>query len=209
MGYLEFHKALQNFGIFSLNDIRHVEPEFHRPRLVEWQKKGYIKKLSRKFYMFSDVPVDEGLLFEISNKIYPPSYVSLQMALAYHGFIPESVYGVTAVATRRTYQFVTPVATFTFRTIKPDLFFGYDLIEHQGRHFKMASPEKAFVDHLYLNPDIRTKEDLESLRINRETFALRINKTLIKDYALRVGSGLPGRVNFLLECMRNKEPRHA
>lgn len=203
MRYLEFQKAFEDFAVFSLNDIRRVEPDFHRPRLIEWQKKGYIRKLTRGYYIFSDVPVDEGLLFEISNKIYAPSYVSLQMALAYHGFIPESVYGVTAVATRRTYQFETWIAKFTFRTIKTDLFFGYDLIEHQGRRFKMASPEKALIDYLYLNPGIRSREDIESLRINREASSRRFNKTLIREYALRVGLGLPERVNLLLEYMRN------
>lgn len=209
MRYLEFHKNFHNFAVFTTNDIRHVEPDFHRPRLIEWQKKGYIRKLTRGYYIFSDAPVDEGLLFEISNKIYAPSYVSLQMAFAYYGLIPESVYGVTAVATRRTYQFVTPVAKFSYRTVKTDLFFGYDLIEHQGRRFKMASPEKALIDYLYLNPGIRTKVDFESLRINREAFARRVNAPLIRKYAFRTGSSLPERVNLFLECMQKKEENHA
>jgi len=202
MKYLEFHNALKDFTVFSLNDIRRVEMNFHRPRLIEWQKKGYIKKLTRGYYIFTGLQVDEGVLFEISNKIYAPSYVSLQMAFSYYGLIPESVYGITAVATRRTYQLQTSLAKFIFRTVKTGMFFGYDLIEHRGKYFKMASPEKAFVDLLYLDHSIRAKQDIEGMRINKETFNRLINKRLIQKYALTSGqTGLRERVKLLLECM--------
>lgn len=204
MQYLEFYHALKNFTAFSLNDIRQVERNFHRPRLIEWQKKGYIKLITRGYYIFSDSPVDEGALFEISNKIYAPSYVSLQMAFSYHGLIPESIYGITAVATRKTYQFETPLAKFIYRSVKTGMFFGYDLIEHRGKYFKMASPEKAFIDHLYLNPSICSKEDFEGMRVNRESFNRLINKCLIQKYALKSGQrGLSERVKLLLEYMRH------
>lgn len=202
MKYLEFCNALKEFTVFSLNDIRRVERSFYRPRLTEWQKKGYIKKLTKGYYIFSDLKVDEGVLFEISNKIYAPSYVSLQMAFSYYGLIPESIYGITAVATRRTYQFQTPLAKFTFRTIKKSMFFGYDLIEHQGKYFKMASCEKAFVDYLYLSPSVKAKEDFEGMRINKEAFTRLIDERLIQKYAHQSGQrALPGRIKLLLECM--------
>lgn len=204
MRYLEFYHSLKDFTVFSLNDIRRVERNFYRPRLIEWQRKGYIKKLIRGYYVFSDAQVDEGVFFEISNKIYAPSYVSLQMAFSYYGLIPESVYEITAVATRRTYQFQTSLAKFVFRTIKMDMFFGYDLIEHRERYFKMASPEKAFIDYLYLNPSIRAKEDFEGMRINREPFCRLIDKRLIQKYALRSGQpGLSERVKLLLGYMNH------
>jgi hypothetical protein len=130
--------------------------------------------------------------------------VSLQMAFSYYGLIPESIYGVTAVSTRRTYQFRTPVAIFTYRTIKTDMFFGYDLIEHKGKYFKMASPEKAFVDYLYLNPFIRAQEDFDGLRINDGSFKRLIDKRLIQKYALQAGQkGLLERVRILLENMHH------
>jgi predicted transcriptional regulator of viral defense system len=204
MRYQEFYNSFKCFTIFALNDIRSVEPGFHRPRLIEWQKKGYIKKLTRGYYIFADVQVDEGVLFQISNKIYAPSYVSLQMAFAYYGLIPESVYGVTAVATRRTYQFKTPLAQFVYRTIKPEMFFGYDLIKHGDKYFKMASPEKTFIDHLYLNASISEPQDFEGMRINRKSFHKRIDKRRIQEYARLSGQhGLSERVKLLLEYMKH------
>lgn len=105
-------------------------------------------------------------MFEIANRIYPPSYVSFESALSYHNLIPESVLAVTSASTRRTYRFNTPLGEFTYRSLKPELFVGYDLIQNQGKCFKMANPEKALLDYLYLNPKIKSKADFASLRIN-------------------------------------------
>ena len=81
MTFLEFQQAFRDFTVFSLSDIRAVEPGFYRTRLNEWQNKGYIKKVLRGYYIFTDRKIDESDLFIISNKIYDPSYVSAESAL--------------------------------------------------------------------------------------------------------------------------------
>ncbi len=125
MQYNLFKSSLKDFTIFSLNDIKQVDPRFHRRRLNEWQIKGYLKKVIKGYYIFSDLEFNENILFEIANKIYSPSYVSFEMALSYYDLIPESVYGITSASTRRTYNFKTSIAEFNYRTIKPQLHFGY------------------------------------------------------------------------------------
>ncbi|GAI56933.1 unnamed protein product, partial [marine sediment metagenome] len=96
MKYLELKSELRDFTIFSLNEIRNIEPGFHRRRLNEWQDKGYIKKVVRGYYIFSDLKLSEEILFKIANRIYLPSYISLESALSYYHLIPESVYGITS-----------------------------------------------------------------------------------------------------------------
>ena len=128
MRYLELKEQLKDFLVFSLNDIRKIEPSFHRQRLNEWQDKGYIKKIVNEYYVFSDAEMSESALFAIANKIYEPSYVSLEMALSFYQLIPESVYGVTSVTSRKTYEFSTSMARFSYRKIKPELMFGYRLV---------------------------------------------------------------------------------
>jgi len=91
MKFLELKDELRDFTIFSLNEIRNIEPGFHRRRLNEWQDKGYIKKVIRGYYIFSDLKLSEEILFKIANRIYLPSYVSLESALSYYHLIPESV----------------------------------------------------------------------------------------------------------------------
>ncbi|MBU4602769.1 hypothetical protein KKA86_06685, partial [bacterium] len=70
MKFLELKSELRGFTIFSLNEIKNIEPDFHRRRLNEWQDKGYIKKVVRGYYIFSDLKLSEEILFKIANRIY-------------------------------------------------------------------------------------------------------------------------------------------
>lgn len=170
MNYIEFQKAFKPFTVFSLADIRQVDPAFHRRRLNEWQEKNYIHKVIKGRYVFTDGARDENALFEIANRIYSPSYVSFEMALAFHGLIPESVYGITSASTRKTSHFKTPVGSFIYRTIRPRLYFGFNLLKHREKAFKMASPEKALLDLFYIKTELRDEASFEGLRMNREIF---------------------------------------
>ena len=182
MNFISFKNSLREFPIFSIADIRAVHSSFDRRRLSEWQKKGYIKKIIKGRYLFSDVDIDENTLFAIANKIYKPSYISFETALSYHRLIPESLYMITSAATRRTAAFDTPITRFSYRTIKPTLFFGYSLLPGG---IKMAFMEKAILDYFYINPAVRTEDDFASLRINREEMLSQVNKERLTDYVQR------------------------
>ena len=138
MKFLELKSELKDFTIFSLNEIRNIEPDFYRRRLNEWQDKDYIKKIIRGYYIFSDLKLSEEILFKIANRIYSPSYVSLESALSYYHLIPESVYGITSISTRKTYHFRTSIGEFIYRSLKPSLFFGYDLIKFHEKYSKSS-----------------------------------------------------------------------
>jgi len=101
MNFLEFKEKLKDFVVFNLNDIRKVDNRFDLRRLNEWQKKGYIKMVRRGHYAFSSLEINESVLLLVANKIYTPSYVSLEMALSYYTLIPEAVYGITSATSRK------------------------------------------------------------------------------------------------------------
>ncbi len=166
MKFLELKNLLSRFVVFSLADIRKIEPGFYRSRLSEWQNKGYIKKIIKNYYIFTDQQVDEKTLFYIANKIYNPSYISLEMVLAYYHLIPESTYGLTSITTKKTAIFKTKVGDFSYRSVKPELFFGYSLVDYQGQKIKLAEVEKAILDYLYLNSHLKTESDFSELRLN-------------------------------------------
>ncbi|MBI5606639.1 MAG: hypothetical protein HY879_25190 [Deltaproteobacteria bacterium] len=205
MQFLRFKELFKDFTVFSLNDIRSVEPGFHRRRLNEWQEKGYLSKIIKGYYRFSDGILNENVLFEIANRIYPPSYVSFEMALSFYGLIPEAVYGTTSATTRRTRSFATPIGEFIYRTLTPRLFFGYRIVEYQnGKHFNMASPEKAILDYFYLTPSLKDPEGFESLRINREVFKDRLSKAALFGYLERFGQqALTRRITAFWGFMNN------
>ncbi len=183
MKYVELKDRLKNMTVFSTMDIeKSSDTVFHRRRLNEWQKKDYIKKLIKGYYIFTDLKLDDHAIFEIANKIYNPSYISLESALSYHGLIPESVYLVTSVSTRKTNSFKTSTATFDYRKIKRSLFFGYIIERHHNRVFKIASPEKAILDYFYLKSDLNCNSDFSSLRFNKDNFKEKIDKRRFFDY---------------------------
>ncbi|NPV58937.1 MAG: hypothetical protein HPY75_04650 [Actinobacteria bacterium] len=204
MRYLELKESLKDFTVFSLRDIRAIDQAFHRRRLNEWQEKGYIRKIIKGYYIFSDLELNEGTLFEIANRIYAPSYVSLEMALSYYHLIPEGVYGITSVTTRKTYRFRTEVAEFSYRTVKPGLFFGYELVRNDGKTFKIATVEKAILDYLYLMPHLRTLEDFRGLRLDKDSFFEQVSEERVKENLERFASrALARRVRDLWRFMEN------
>lgn len=204
MRYLEFKKALEDFTVFSVGEIRKVDSQFHRRRLSEWQDKGYIKKVIKGYYVFSDLELNENVLFEIANRIHRPSYVSLEMALSYHQLVPESTYGVTSISSRRPCRYETPVATFIYRKMKPSLFFGYELVEYRGRRFRIASPEKAILDYFYINPHLKSLSDFDSLRLDPNSFRERIDEDTAYVFLEKFSQKrLRKRIDSFLHYMKN------
>jgi len=79
-----------------------------------------------------------------------PSYISLYSALYHHGMlseIPAVTYAVSVAETRRV---DTPLGTVSIHHIEPSFFFGFEILSSSGA--KVASPEKAVLDFLYLGP---------------------------------------------------------
>lgn len=123
-------------------------------------KKGDILRLKPGLYRFADAHIPDVYL---ANKIYEPSYVSLEYALSYHQLIPEVVYEITSVTTRTTRKFEVAGKIFSFRSIKQDAFTGYFLETRRSVGFFIAEPEKAVVDWVYLHGP-RKPPDVSRLR---------------------------------------------
>lgn len=183
MTYLSFKDTLSTFKVFSTSDIIKQFPNFDARRLVEWQQKGYIRKLINTWYVFADVAMNERVYFRISNCLHRPSYVSLESALSYYGLIPEAVFSVQNITTKKTVAYETVAGNYNYRNIKTNLFFGYEVDKSKTIPVLIASPEKAMLDYLYLNHRLNTTEDMEGLRINLNTFNEIINKQKLMAFA--------------------------
>jgi len=187
------------FLIFSKSDVKKEFPNFDAKNLVNWQKKGYIQKIRSNFYRFLEVNVDERFLYKTANKIYNPSYISLETALWHYNVIPESVFTITSVTTLKTNQFHTPFAVFNYRHLKPNLYFGYQLVDYQNTKYRFADLEKTVLDYLYLNPSISTCTSFEHLRWNQEVLR-KINLELLNQYLTLFNSkSLNQRVDYFLK----------
>jgi predicted transcriptional regulator of viral defense system len=165
MTYLEFEKAFKPYPVFSIKDIIKRFPGFDNRRLVEWQKKGYLIKVKRGYYCFGERKIGEHFLYFTANKIYSPSYISMESALAFYNLIPEGVFTITSVTTNNTAGYDTSIGTFEYKHLKPLLFFGYKLLRESEFTIKIAEPEKVILDYFYLNP-LNSLAEIEEMRFN-------------------------------------------
>lgn len=111
-------------------------------------QKKMITHLSRGRWLVNE-SIDPLALPELISAPYP-AYVSLQSALFHHGLIeqiPAVIYAVTPARPRRVR---TPVATISFHRMPPELIKGFELLPRSDA--KVATPEKALFDLLYLAP---------------------------------------------------------
>lgn len=203
MNFTEFKDTMGGYPVFSTREVEKYFPDFDSRRLVEWQEKGYILRIRNRYYLFSDRKVDEQLLYYASNRIYRPSYVTLESALSLYGIIPEGVFRITACTTRKTQMFDTPIGRFGYRHLKPELYFGYRLEEWGNHRLLVADPEKTLIDYLYLHTEIGKTEDLESLRWNADILAKVCSMDRLEKYETYIASpALSGRLNILKEYLR-------
>ena|SRR3989344_5588773 len=182
MNFQQFQTNFKDFIIFSLTDARKIDPDFDRRRFSEWQKKGYLTKVRKGYYTFADKDITEELLFLFANVIYAPSYVSFETALSFYGFIPEGTYEITSATTREKTSFRSPVGRFSYGEMHRRMFFGYELQNVRSRSYKIASPEKALLDYLYMHPNIRDENDFEGMRFDAPGMRERLNMKTFEGY---------------------------
>ena len=201
MKFREFQSHVRDLLVFNLNDVRKFDPNFHRQQLTDWLDRGYIQSLAGGFYLLADTQVNESCFFMMANRIYEPSYISRESALAYYFVIPESVLGVTSVSSRKTKQFDSEWGRFSYRSIKPSLMFGYRVVvQEKIIKYKIASLEKSVLDYLYWNTGINTSEDFAGLRWNRQELLGLEDNPLFKTYLIIFDNmALDRRVSLLME----------
>lgn len=133
--------------VFTLKDVSLLFPEIPynnlKERMFYFAKSGSIRKLSRGVYA-----KDQFDVLELANKLYAPSYVSLETVLQKAGVTfqyYESIFAISYVS--RTVE--VGGYTITYRRIKKDVLMNKQGVEEQG-NVVVASPERAFLDAVFL-----------------------------------------------------------
>lgn len=112
------------------------------------EKDGQLIRLKRGLYVVnaivSGVDTSNALC---ANHIYGPSYVSLHWALRHYGLIPERVFAVTSVTTKRSRTFENQLGQFMYYQTSPE-YFAIGVTNHKeyGVCYLVATPEKALCD---------------------------------------------------------------
>ena len=148
-----------------------VKPESVRLQLTRWKNSGRVYQLRRGLYAIA--PPYQKIKphpFLIANRMQRASYVSGQSALAFYGLIPDTVQVTLSVTAGRPEHLKTPLGVFEFRHIKPDLLRGYRMVtlpspDQPEQQALVATPGKALLDLIYLQPGGDTPDFLYELRL--------------------------------------------
>jgi predicted transcriptional regulator of viral defense system len=138
-------------AVFRTHDLMaylHVSKVNASTILARLENAGQLIRIKRGLWVFPE-KIDPVALTEYLTDPFP-CYVSLQSALYFHGMIsqiPEAVYAISP-ARARIYR--TKLGAFSIHHVDPSFFFGFEAMYPSG--LKMATPEKALLDFLYLSP---------------------------------------------------------
>lgn len=167
--------------------------EYKRPndKISELIKNGELVSLRRGLYVLgpkTDLPMPESFL--IANHLRGPSYVSLETALSYWGFIPERTYEISSITVKPSKKYNTQIGRFGYQQLPtPYYSFGIRSVElTQNQLVLMASPEKAICDKIVLTPNVNLRSIkqtrlflLDDLRMD-ENLLRKLNLEIIKTW---------------------------
>lgn len=138
-----------NVAIFSPREFQRIfstSPLAVSKFIGRYTQKKFFLKLKNGLYCLASI---KPSVFVVANKIYQPSYISLESALSFYNIIPEKTYSITSISSKATRSFMAMDQDFSYNKIKKKLFTGYCLIEKNNEKFLIAEPEKALMDYLY------------------------------------------------------------
>lgn len=177
------HPLLQFAGIpITAADIRLAYPELASPekKILSLEKNGELIRLKRDLYIVSEELTGQEVDARLcANHLYGPSYISMQWALRYYGMIPEQVYGISSITTKRSHNFSTPIGYFCYKQVPQNYFpIGIESTTENNISFLIARPEKALCDTILFEQYVPSKSQKalytyleEDLRLDMDTFA--------------------------------------
>jgi hypothetical protein len=151
--YMDLYQAIRLYASQPLTHqvVVYLLKDYKRPndKIHALLREGVLQSVKKGLYIAG--PAVNGTKSEpflLANHILGPSYVSLDTALSYHGWIPERVYEVTSMTTKANRKFITPLGTFTYTHLSlPYYAFGIQQAQLANEQYAMvASPEKALFD---------------------------------------------------------------
>lgn len=125
-------------------------------KINKLKKDGLLETLKRGLYLHKSPFTTTYITKEIiANTLLSPSYISFDYALYFHGLIPESVHDITSATTKRTKSFKTKTGTYSFKSVKKELYpLGLTIESTKNGNFLIATKEKALCDKIYYTKDI-------------------------------------------------------
>lgn len=179
---MDFRAAIQNYSEEPLNRqiILDLLKDYKRPndKIHELVKKGELITVKNGLYVAGpQTKVQQPEPFLLANHLWGPSYVSLESALSYWGFIPERVFETSSVTIKTSKTYQTSIGRFSyFNAPLPYYSFGIKSVSLSPKQVALiASAEKALCDKIIMTPGVSLRSTkqatdflIDDLRIDEE-----------------------------------------
>ena len=136
--------------VFTVNEIAQLLPgisyESLRDRLYYFTKIGKLKRIHQGIYAKEKYDT-----YELANKVYRPSYISLETVLAKGGIIFQHYDQVFAIS-YITRAVIIDKNKIQYRQIKKDVLVNTQGLEQKTGYY-MATLERAFLDAVFIYKD--------------------------------------------------------
>ena len=165
---------------FSIADLAPIgeRPSYVNIILSRQVKRGTMVRLRKNLYVaksYLDNADQRGVFSDYvefaANRLYPPSYLSLDYVLHEHNMLTEIPRNITSMALRKTERFSNSLGTFIYHTIKEELFLGFKTVRKGNFSIFKATRAKALFDFLYLRKRLLVdRQAVDELRFNLDGF---------------------------------------
>ena len=138
------------FGYQELARVLEISIDSARVTASRYVQQGFLVRLKRNVYVLRDrwehLTIPE--LFTLANIAQSPSYISLLSALSYYDISTQVQRGyVESIAVQRTTIIDVAGIEFSYFKVKPTCYNNFLRYEN----FFIATPEKAYIDTVYLS----------------------------------------------------------
>ncbi len=153
-----FNKAIQKLTPNAEVDylfMKFALQEYAQPRakITSLLRSRELIRVKKGLYVLDGInPMKPFVKETLANLIYGPSYLSLEYALSFYGFIPERVETLTSITSNKNKLFKTPLGIFSYRYLNPIKYsVGITQVMYDDSHpILIATPEKALADQILL-----------------------------------------------------------
>ena len=167
MKYFELNK-INNiyFGHEEISRVLGITLQSARVSANRYVKRGLLVRVKRNIYVLKEKwkTIEKEQKFILANLVQVPSYISLMTALDYYEITTQVQRNfIESVVVKRTKEIEIEGTIFNYTKVNKSFYSGFS----REREFFIATPEKAFMDAVYLRSLGRYNFDLASIDSNK------------------------------------------
>ena len=194
MKYFELNRIKKlYFGYEEISRALGISLSSARVSATRYVKQGFLVRAKRNVYVLRErwktLTIEEK--FVLANLLEVPSYISLMTAMGYHEVTTQVQRDfIESLAVKRTKETDVEGAVFKYTKIKKELYFGF----RRDEGFFIASPEKAFLDAVYLVSIKKYSFDISS--VDTDKLDMGILRELAEQFPSKTRKYLEGNGYF-------------